>query len=130
MRAYQSDMHPSPDALKALGGGFFTLASWSAGMIAQAIEQIPAWAKALDTPLIVIGLAYGLIHLWRELRGERNARISDRDAFIDRLAKEGEKGEQSRKELLQATNEQTGVVRSLVSELRRAGLHKGKEGEE
>lgn len=106
------------------------LASWSAGIIAQAIEQIPAWAKALDTPLIVVGLAYGLIHLWRELRGERNARISDRDAFIERLAKEGDKGEQSRKELLQATNEQTGVVRSLVNELRRAGLHKPKDGEE
>ncbi len=131
MTATQSQhMHLSPDALKALGGGFFTLASWSAGMIAQAVESLPSWVKTLDTPLIVIGLGYGLIHLWRALGAERAARIADRDSFEVRMRQDAATGEQSRKELLTATNTQTGVLRELVREMRVRGIHKPAEGED
>jgi hypothetical protein len=123
-------MHLSEHMIKAVGGAFAASVSWGAGLLAQAVDQIPQWVKALDTPLIVVGLGYGVVHLWAELRGERNARIADRDAFIQRMEKEGEKGEQSRKELLQATNVQTSVVRDLVRELRTQGLHKPKDGED
>jgi len=127
----RTQMFPqSEHALKAIAGAGFSLVSWGAGFMAQAVDQLPLWVKALDTPLIVVGLAYGVMHLWAELRSERNARIEDRDAFIERLSKEGEKGETSRKELLTATNQQTGVLRDLVRELRQAGLHKPKDGEE
>jgi hypothetical protein len=123
-------MHLSPDALKALAGGFTALASWSAGAIAQTVESLPSWVKAADTPLVVLGLGYGIIHLWRELGKERNARIADRDSFVTRMREDADKAEESRKELLTATNEQTGVIKALVRELRLQGLHKPKDGED
>jgi hypothetical protein len=123
-------MQISEHAIRAAGGFIAALATWGAGYLAQAVEQIPAWVKALDTPLIVVGLGYAVVHLWAELRGERTARITDRDAFIKVIREDAEKGEASRKELLQATNTQTGVMRDLVREMRQKGIHKPSEGEE
>ena len=71
---YRTQMFPqSEHAIKAIGGATFSLASWCAGFLAQAVDQLPSWVKALDTPLIVVGLAYGVMHLWAELRSERRS---------------------------------------------------------
>lgn len=120
----------SPDFIKAILGFGTALGSWSLGSLAQAVEQVPPWIKSLDTPMIVVGLSYGILHLWRELAKERSARILDRDAFETRMRADADKGEASRKELLNATNTQTNVIRDLVRELRDNGLHKPKDGED
>lgn len=75
-------MHPNLDALKAFCGGALAVASWAGGQIAQSIDTIPDIVKAADTPLIIIGLGYGCVHLWRELKATNAARIADRDSYI------------------------------------------------
>lgn len=105
--------HIPADFLKAALGGGFALASWSAGQLAQAVEALPPWIKAADTPLVIVGLAYGVIHLWRELKKANDARIADRDAFVKKLQEDSEKSQESRERLIHATVEQTMEFKAL-----------------
>lgn len=111
-----------PDILKAATGGLFALASWSAGQLAQAVDAIPPWIKAADTPLVVLGLGYGIIHLWRELRSERQARINDRDSFIATLRDDSGKAAASRETLVRAAEQQTAEFKALRREISRGKI--------
>jgi hypothetical protein len=114
-------MHHHFDALKAAAGFGFSVVSWVGGQIAQANVDLPDWVKSADTPLVILGLGYGVVHLWRELRAERNARISDRDSYIGMMRTDADKAAQSRENLLRATETQTGEFRALRREIARNG---------
>lgn len=102
-----------PDIIKAAIGGTFAVASWSAGQLAQAAESVPPWVKSADTPLVIIGLGYGVIHLWRELKKAHEARIADRDAFLKKLEEDSARSQESRERLIRATVEQTAEFKQL-----------------
>lgn len=112
-------MSSAEHLIRAAAGGVFALASWGGGLLAQAADQLPSWVKAADTPLIVLGLGYAVVHLARELKGERAARIADRDAYIVRMREDAEKGEASREALLRATLDQTNEFKALRREMTR-----------
>lgn len=105
--------HIPADFLKAALGGGFAIASWFAGQLAQAVEEIPQWVKSADTPLVIVGLAYGVIHLWRELKKANDARIADRDAFVKKLQEDSDRSQQSRERLIIATEQQTSEFKAL-----------------
>jgi hypothetical protein len=111
-----------PDIIKAAIGGTFAVTSWTAGQLAQAAESVPPWIKAADTPLVIIGLGYGVVHLWRELKKAHDARIADRDAFLKKLETDSEHSQQSRERLIIATEQQTAEFRQLKDVI----LNKGK----
>ena len=102
-------MHQHLDALKAALGGGFAISSWSGGTLAQ-LTDFPDIVKAADTPLIVGGLAYGVFHLWRELKASNAARITDQVSFIAVLRSDAEKAAASRETLVKATTEQTATL--------------------
>lgn len=102
-------MHHHLDAIKAALGGLFAVTSWVGGKLAQ-LTDFPDIVKAADTPLIVGGLAYGVFHLWRELKAANAARITDQTNFITVLRDDAEKAAQSRETLVKATTEQTATL--------------------
>ncbi len=116
--------------LKATIGFSTATAAWGASHLAQAVDQLPPWVKTLDTPLVVIGLGYGIVHLWRELKRERDARIKDNENFINRLDQRDARTEESRNALLKATLDQTAEFKALRREIGRKGLHVSSEGED
>ena len=102
-------MHQHIDAIKAALGGGFAISSWIGGKLAQ-LTDFPDIVKAADTPLIVGGLAYGVFHLWRELKASNAARITDQVSFIAVLRSDAEKAAASRETLVKATTEQTATL--------------------
>jgi len=101
------------DLIKAAAGGGFAITSWTAGQLAQAVETLPPWVKAADTPLITVGLSYAVIHLWRELKKANDARIVDRDALMKKLEEDSARSMESRERLIHATTEQTLEFKAL-----------------
>jgi len=110
-----------PDIVKAACGGAFAVTSWSLGQVAQVVDALPSWVKAADTPLVIIGLGYGVIHLWRELQKAQQNRISDRDSFITMLSNESTKAGETRERLIRATEQQTAEFKALRREISRVG---------
>jgi hypothetical protein len=110
-----------PDIIKAAVGGAFAVTSWAAGQLAQAIDTIPTWVKSADTPLVIIGLGYGVIHLWKELQKSQTNRIADRDSFISLLTSESAKASESRERLIRVTEQQTSEFKALRREVTRNG---------
>lgn len=114
-------MHHHLDAIKMSAGFAFSVVSWLGGQVAQTIDNLPDIVKAADTPLIVGGLAYGVFHLWRELKASNSARIADQKAandariadqekFVQTLRADAEKAAESRERLIRATTEQTATL--------------------
>jgi len=125
-----------------VGGSLVSVASY----IGTTLESVPAWLREFGLPVVLLaGAIWVIIMLFRlnvrmaseharAMKAESDARISDRDTFIRTLREDAAKGEESRKELLIATNKQTGVVEKqtsvveeLVREMRRAGFHRPNE---
>jgi hypothetical protein len=113
------------DAIKAACGAIFAVASWAGGKLAQTID-LPDVVKAADTPLIVIGMGYGVFHLWRELKASNAARVADQKAaneariadqvnFITVLRTDAAKAAESRETLVRATTEQTATLHNQTA---------------
>lgn len=105
-----------PDIIKAAIGGSFALASWTAGQLAQAAEEAPAWLKAADTPLVIGGLAYAVVHLWRELKKAQ-------ETLLKKIEDDSARSQEARERLIKATVEQTVEFK----ELRKAITHKDED---
>lgn len=101
------------DIIKAAAGGGFAVPSWLGGQFAQAVEEAPSWVKAADTPLVILGLSYGVIHLWRELKKSQADRIADRDAFMAKLDADSNRSAEARERLIHATTVQTEEFKAL-----------------
>lgn len=102
-----------PDIIKAAIGGTFAVTSWGAGQLAQAAEDAPAWLKAADTPLVIAGLAYAVVHLWRELQKAQ-------ETLLKKIEDDSARSQEARERLIKATVEQTVEFK----ELRKAITHK------
>ncbi len=112
--------HIPLDAAKTVGGTVFAFVSWGMGQLAQSVDTVPELLKAADTPLIIAGLSFAILHLVKALRSvyselkETNlARITDRDGFIQVLRDDAAKAAESREKLVKATTEQTSTLESL-----------------
>lgn len=102
-----------PDIIKAAFGGAFSLLSWIMGQVTQNVEVLPEIVKAADTPLILAGMAYAILHLWRSWQKEREARMSDIAKAFDRMESDAKAAMESRERLVKATTEQVEEFRAL-----------------
>lgn len=124
-------MHPhlDPNLAKAAVGGVFSVASWGLGQITQSVDAIPDIVKAADTPLIIAGMGWAIVHLWKSWQLERKARIEDIDKAFERMQKDAEAAAASRERLIQATTVQTEEFKALrrAVEARQTPLYQNRE---
>jgi hypothetical protein len=89
-------------------GSFLAYAGWFLGFLAEAQAFIPpeVWQGGASF-VMVSGLTYAVVHLWRALRQEQGERLNDRHKHMEELRDQLEKSAASREAL-------AGELRRLV----------------
>ena len=83
-------------------------------IIGNVVGDLPKWMDCYCLPgAVILGLSYVCIHLWRDGKDQRDARIKDRDDAVAREEARLMERKNRDEAMLRATFEQTAELKAL-----------------
>jgi hypothetical protein len=115
------------DFVRPISALAFSGLCWIAETVTPDIPGIPAWVTSLGLPVaMLIAVIYALVSTNKALAEAQKGRLTDRDAYAEKLERNMKDAAESRERLIRATDQQTAEFRLLGEQLknRPCQLHK------
>lgn len=94
-------------------------ATYVADTITPDIPGVPAWITSLGLPLTFLALViYALVSIHKGLRESEKGRREDLKNYAEKLEEIAEKGNETRTQLIRATEQQTNKFESLIDHMK------------